>query len=138
MTDDAGRPRRFQPKRRRRLESTNGSSPAIQLAILHELLITCDEAANLTRRGREAFDDDFVIRYAANQIVLHCAEGLSRLSDATLLLAPDIPTALVRGMRNRIARCSASVDYEIVWHVIAVEIPSLRDKFNALADGLEA
>jgi uncharacterized protein with HEPN domain len=58
------------------------------------------EAAAVAARGRHVFDDDPVVRLAAEAAVTRIGEAARHLPDEVTALAPDVPWAQIRGMRN--------------------------------------
>ncbi len=55
------------------------------------------------------------------------AESSQRLSGASKALAPDVPWRAISGFRNIIVHDYLGVDLDMVWQVVVVDLPSLRD-----------
>lgn len=94
-------------------------------------------AANITTRGREAFDDpaDETLYLAAQAVIINLAEALERRTPPQVLAVAaidDVPA--LRGMRNRLAHDYLVVDKAIVWEAISRDVPALLDRL--LADGV--
>jgi uncharacterized protein with HEPN domain len=53
-------------------------------------------------------------------------EASRNLSEDFCRLHPEVPWSQIVGMRNRIAHDYLSVDMEIVWDIIAHDLPTLK------------
>jgi uncharacterized protein with HEPN domain len=54
------------------------------------------------------------------------AESSQRLSDASKARAPEVPWRAISGFRNIIVHDYLGVDLDVVWQVVAVDLPGLR------------
>lgn len=101
---------------------------------LRDLAEFVDAAADIVRRGRDAFlaedADGRVLRYAARRVVVNVSSAADRLSDAFRLAHPEVPWRAIRGIRNRIAHDYAGVNDEIVWVALARDIPDLAARLS--------
>lgn len=61
-------------------------------------------------------------------------EAASKLSDATISAAPDIPWRNIIGMRNRLIHGYFAIDTEIVWKTAVYEIPPLLESLKHLIE----
>lgn len=111
-------------------------SSALQSTIVADLIQACDWAVELVARGREKFDAEVMTRLAAEAIINRLGTGLGQLSPETLSLAPTLPLAVVRGMRNRVVHEYHRIDYAIVWDSLALGVPELRVHLETLRDSL--
>lgn len=94
---------------------------------LDRLIETCDMAADLIARGRDAYDDDQALRLASEAVLNRLGEGLGRLSDDTVdAVGDDVPTVMIRAMRNRVVHEDQRINYDIVWTTMARDMPSVR------------
>lgn len=59
-------------------------------------------------------------------------EATKNLSDTLRDGSPEVPWARMAGMRDVLIHNYMGVDLEIVWGVVAEEIPPLLDKLSAL------
>ena len=77
--------------------------------------------------GEAAFKQSHLIQDAVIRNLQVMAESSKRLSDATKALAPDVPWRAISGFRNIIVHDYLGVDLDVVWQVIATNLPDLRD-----------
>jgi uncharacterized protein with HEPN domain len=59
-------------------------------------------------------------------------EAASRLPEAFLSAHPEVDWRKIVGLRNRIVHGYFGVDFEIVWRIISVDLPLLRDFLDRL------
>jgi len=93
---------------------------------LRDLLRFTDEAAELARRGREAFDVDHMLQLAGLAIIIRIGEAAARVPEGIRAAHPAVAWRQIIGMRNRIVHDYDVVDYALVWEVVHRRIPELR------------
>jgi uncharacterized protein with HEPN domain len=111
------------------LEPDGADSETLALA-LAQLDVCLRDGARLVRMGRQHFDDDWLTRRAAKNIVTEFAETANRLPEAFKRRHPQVPWRAVNGMRNRIVHVYATADPDIIWNVLAREFPVLGDQLG--------
>ncbi|MHB1599711.1 MAG: HepT-like ribonuclease domain-containing protein [Acidimicrobiales bacterium] len=82
--------------------------------------------ATIVERGGETFFDDPVLQAAAKSVIVDLQSAFELLPERVKQEYPQIPWRQVKGMRNLIAHEYDIVDFEVVWRVLAVELPALR------------
>lgn len=92
-------------------------------------------ASGLVDQGRSAYDRDIYLRLAAEAIVHRMGEAIGRLPPELIERHPSIRFSLAKGMRNRIAYQYQSVDYEILWQAMAVDLPQMAVQVAELLGG---
>ena len=95
-----------------------------------ELGLLCDDAAKLAAKGREHFDTEWEAKRAAKNIITELQETMSRLPISYRELHSDVEWALARGIRNRVVHEYQDTNDEIVWKVIVVSIPQMRESLG--------
>ena len=95
-----------------------------------ELVVLCDDAAELASRGRASFDTDWLAKRAAKNIITELQETLSRLPLSYRERHPDMEWALARGMTNRVVHEYQDTDDELLWMVIVGSIPQMRRQLD--------
>lgn len=98
--------------------------------VLGQLDVCLQDGARLVRMGRQHFDDDWLTRRAAKNIVTELAETANRLPEAFKRRHPQVPWRAITGMRNRIVHVYETADPDIVWHVLARELPILAERLG--------
>lgn len=81
-------------------------------------------------------DVDEKTLYAVLHALQHIGEAISRLPKDVTDLAPEIPWAKIRAMRNLIAHDYAGVDATIVWKTVRERLPELRISVMSMIDRL--
>lgn len=81
----------------------------------------------ITSFGRPGFLGDGleaqVLRLAGERLIITVQSALDGLAAAFLAENDDLPFALVRGMRNRLAHGYGDIDADIVWATLAGRLP---------------
>jgi uncharacterized protein with HEPN domain len=88
-------------------------------------------------RGRGAFERDELIQ---NWIVHHLqliGEATRHLSSELKDRHPEVPWAHIIGMRNILVHDYFAIDLEAVWQAVAVDLPELKRKVDALLKMLD-
>jgi uncharacterized protein with HEPN domain len=83
------------------------------------------DGMELVGLGKQRFDDDWLMRRAAKNIVTELAEAIGRLPDRFKQKHPEVPWRAISGMRNRVVHTYENADPAIIWNVLAVEFPAL-------------
>jgi len=84
------------------------------------------------RLSREKFDADEDVQLALTHLIQTLGEVARRLSPAFCAAHPEIPWSAIVGMRHKIVHDYLSIDLDLVWDVVALEIPALVPKLAAL------
>lgn len=118
-----------------RTRRTYGDMVAECLLDLREFIAA---AERLVARGREAFDSDEALRLASEALMGRLSEAARRILNANDDFAathPVLRLETMRGMRNVIAHQYGAVDYEIIWNVLASELPQIATHIDELLAG---
>ena len=102
---------------------------AIVPQALYELLDQLAAAERLVARGREAYDVDEMLVFAAEAIVVRAGECVARLDQHAPEFGRENQSLNLRDMkdaRNFVAHGYDSVDAAILWDVIATFMPTLK------------
>lgn len=60
-------------------------------------------------------------------MITRLGEGVGRLADETLALADKgVPSAMMRGMRNRVVHEYHRIDYDVVWTTLERDLPRMK------------
>lgn len=85
-----------------------------------------------TAGGREAFFTDPMIQDAVVRNIEIIGEAARAVTEATRRAHPEIPWKKIVGTRDRAIHGYFRVDLDIVWEVVAAELPALRRQISAL------
>lgn len=115
-------------------------SPAVR-SDRDRLLDIAEEIEAIERyaeRGKEAYDADELIRAWMLQRIQVIGEAVARLSTDMKDRHPEVPWRRIADMRNLLVHSYFRVDPEVVWAVVADEVPVLKEQIQNLleeADG---
>ena len=59
-------------------------------------------------------------------------EAATQISEDFRFSRPDIPWAMIRGMRNRLIHAYSDVNVALVWSTVISDLPELARALNAL------
>ena len=82
------------------------------------------------------FKNSRLIQDAVVRNLQTMAEASQRLSETTQAGAPEIPWRAISGFRNIIVHDYLGIDSEVIWRVIADELPRLRAALTRLEQGV--
>jgi uncharacterized protein with HEPN domain len=83
-------------------------------------------------RTRTDLDLDPMLEFALVRALELIGEGASRIPDDVRAEAPGIRWAQIVGLRNRLIHGYDSVDLDVVWAVVATDVPDLVAQLNRL------
>lgn len=93
---------------------------------LAEVEVCLRDGAELVAMGKQRFDEEWLVRRAAKNIVTEFAETTNRLPDRFKEEHPQLPWQAIKGMRNRVVHVYESADPEIIWSVLSCDFPTIR------------
>jgi len=85
-------------------------------------------------RSRSDLDADDVLAAALERFVEIIGEAASRVSAQARTAFPDIPWREIVGMRNRLIHGYSAVDRDVIWAVVAVDLPELIRELEAILE----
>jgi len=86
-------------------------------------------------RQRPDLDSDDVFAAAMERFIEVIGEAASRVSETTREKLSAVPWYEIVGMRNRLIHGYASVDHDVVWAVITIDLPALAAALDAATEG---
>jgi uncharacterized protein with HEPN domain len=102
---------------------------------LADLLDHAAAAARLIGRGRPAYQADEMLRYAAEDLIIRLGEAARRAQQADPSAAdahPELELRQLNDSRNVLAHGYDIVDADIVWEILARDIPRVAAAVKAL------
>jgi len=83
-------------------------------------------------RKREDLDSDAMLTLALIQAIQTVGEAASKVSPETREQLPQIPWAVIIGMRHRLVHAYANVNPDILWTTATDAAPKLLAQVNAI------
>lgn len=100
---------------------------------LADMVAYCDTAAELVAAGRDRFLGDQVSQLASEALLNRIGEtARNRLTEQFRRAHPEVPWALIIGMRVVVAHLYHDIDYGTVWGTLEQDLPRLRIQLQAL------
>jgi uncharacterized protein with HEPN domain len=84
-----------------------------------------EAVALVQHRTREDLDADRLLGLALLQLLLIVGEAASRVSTARHAQHPEIPWGQIIALRNRLIHGYDTIDFDILWQVLRVDLPPL-------------
>jgi uncharacterized protein with HEPN domain len=95
-------------------------------ALLVDILVTGQRLDGFMKtKQREDLDEDYQLQLAAQKALEIIGEAAAKISRATRDEFPDVPWAAIVGMRHHLVHDYSRVDLDIVWEVVAHDLPEL-------------
>jgi uncharacterized protein with HEPN domain len=91
----------------------------------HMLEIAKEAVGRVVERGHRGFDEDPDLRLAQAHRVQTIGEAARRVTTEARQRFPQIPWEEIVGMRHKIVHDYLGVDFDIVWQVVAHDLPEL-------------
>lgn len=101
---------------------------------LRHMLETVRRARAKAGDDRARFDGDDTLQLAVVHLIQMLGEAAGRVSDRVQARHPAIPWRQIIGMSHRVVHDYLSVDLDIVWSVVAGDLPGLE---RLLTEALE-
>jgi uncharacterized protein with HEPN domain len=73
-----------------------------------------EDAAEIVKRGRSAFDADRILQRTAKNLVAELGEAAKAVPDGVAARIPDVPWRAIRGMREKVVHDYPELDLEVV------------------------
>ena len=99
----------------------------------NDILTFCEKVERYVgSRDREQFERDEMLYDAVLRNIELIGEAVARLPPHARTLAPSVPWRQISGMRNVLAHAYFGVNKDIVWDIVAKELPSLAHDMRAV------
>lgn len=108
------------------------------LALLDHILACIERIREYTASDRPAFFKSSIVQDAVMRNLQTLAESTQRLSQAARDSEPTVPWRSISGFRNVLAHGYLSVDLDVVWSVVAQDLPALREATKRLRSRVDA
>lgn len=101
---------------------------------LGDLVEFAETGARLIARGRKAYDEDEMLRLAAESVIHRLGEAVSRLGDDVVAANPQVQWRGMKAMRNVVAHEYGAIDYNLVWNSLADHLPNDAAQVRKILD----
>ena len=103
--------------------------------LVHDIQEAIQRIANyLGDMSYDDFCEDIKTQDAVIRNIEIVGEAAKCISDKLRVKVPHIPWKNMAGMRDRLIHHYFGVNLDIVWQVVAVELPNLNSEFDILVD----
>jgi uncharacterized protein with HEPN domain len=102
---------------------------------LGDLVAHAQATGRLVARGKDAYDADEMLRYAAEDLLIRLGECVSRIDHDDPHFVdqhPDLELRRLKDARNVIAHGCDVVDDELLWSILATNVPAVAARVEAL------
>jgi uncharacterized protein with HEPN domain len=106
--------------------------------LLGDILDAIERIEKHTSDGRTAFDSNELVQVWVVYHLQVIGEAVSRLSSHIRTSHPEVPWALIVGMRNILVHAYFGVDNEEIWSAVNNDLPSLKTQIVSIQGSLES
>ena len=101
---------------------------------VEQILEAIDRILRYVEGGEEEFFSQSIVRDAVALNLIVIGEATKNVSEEAQRKVPGVPWKRIAGMRNRLTHAYAMTDPQIMWRVVADELPQLRTLIEGLRD----
>jgi uncharacterized protein with HEPN domain len=98
----------------------------------HMLLHACEAVTFAEGETRADLDADRLLNLALVRLLEIIGEAASRVPKEECAKHPEIPWPQIVSLHNRLIHGYDSVDFDILWQIITVDLPPLIDALEAM------
>lgn len=106
---------------------------------LELLLADIEEAAkaagDIVSRGKATWDDDRLLRLAAEAVIGRIGDAVGRLPDSVKESIPEVPWEKIRDIRILVDHIYHRINYEGLWVTLRDDVPSLYEALRRWKPG---
>jgi uncharacterized protein with HEPN domain len=99
-------------------------------AVLADIEEAAEAAGELIGRGKDAWEDDRLLRLAGEAVIGRIADAANRLPDEVKQSVPDVPWDDIRDIRILVDHIYHRVDYEALWKTLGEDVPLLLERLR--------
>ncbi|MBI5154320.1 DUF86 domain-containing protein [Candidatus Poribacteria bacterium] len=85
---------------------------------------------------RADVDADCLVTLGLIKLVENIGEAATRLSPETQAACPQIPWRQIIAARHRLVHGYDRINYDVLWRILAEELPKLREQLDAVISTL--
>ena len=87
-------------------------------------------------RSPDDLDDDRVLELVLSRLVEIVGEAATRVPEPIRAAHPQVPWRQIIGMRNRLIHGYDAVDLDVLWQIVAEDLPALVAALDGILDEL--
>lgn len=91
--------------------------------LIADILEAADQLTQIVEAGHKRFNEEWLLRRAAERLLEIIGEAANNLSDDFLQTNPQLQISAAKRMRDLLAHHYGKVDYSQVWNTISVSVP---------------
>jgi uncharacterized protein with HEPN domain len=110
---------------------TRADRPRQADKIIGDLLDAADAAAEIVSRGKDAWQQDRLLRLAGEAVISRIGDAAAKLPEQVQAAMPAVPWDDIHANRVLVAHIYHRIDYEILWETLARDVPSLASEIRA-------
>ena len=110
-------------------------APTNDHALLDHILACIGRIREYSGSSRSTFFASSMVQDAVMRNLQTLAESTQRLSQAAKDAEPAVPWRSISGFRNVLTHGYLSVDLDVVWSVVAEDLPALEEAIRRLRSG---
>ena len=104
---------------------------------IKDILEAIDHIERYSIKGRSSFENDELIQSWFTRHLQIIGEAARLIPEDIRLLAPEVPWTKMIGMRHILVHDYFRIDTEIVWQVVATELPRLKFSLQSILKNIE-
>ncbi len=94
-------------------------------AVLDDIEEAADAARDIVNRGRNAWENDRLLRLAGEAVIGRIADAANRLPDLLKRSVADVPWDDIRDIRILVDHVYHRIDYDALWTTLEDDVPHL-------------
>ena len=103
-------------------------------AVLADIEEAAEAARELIGRGKDAWEDDRLLRLAGEAVIGRIADAANRLPDEVKQSVPDVAWDDIRDIRILVDHIYHRIDYEALWKTLGEDVPLLLGAVAAMEE----
>ena len=104
-----------------------------------QILVHAQEAVNITHgKSRSDLDQERLLNLALTRLLEIIGEAANRVPDEIQAQYPDLPWLQMIGARNRLIHGYDSVDFDILWAIVANDLPGVIRQLEGILGSADA
>ncbi len=104
---------------------------------VRDVLVAIENIERYLPRGRASMQADELLQTWFVRQLEVLGEAAAGIPEDVRRRAPQVPWPKITGMRNVLVHRYHTLDLDLVWDAVAIEVPKIKRHFEALLDDLE-